>query len=79
MWSIDKLTKADNLPHYVTVALQLNPGAVYIDLMRYALIDSFHAGQLPHHVWPAATAWALIVGIGGFIYFWKAEETYGRG
>ncbi|MEU6539313.1 ABC transporter permease [Streptomyces sp. NPDC047000] len=79
MWSIDKLTKADNLPHYVTLALQLNPGAVYIDLMRYSLIDSFHSSQLPPHVWPAAAAWALLAGIGGFIYFWKAEETYGRG
>jgi teichoic acid transport system permease protein len=79
MWSIDKLTSKDHLPHLVTVALQLNPAAVYIDLMRFALIDSFRSGQLPHHVWPAATAWALIAGIGGFIYFWKAEETYGRG
>jgi teichoic acid transport system permease protein len=79
MWSIDKLTSNDHLPHYVTVALQLNPAAVYIDLMRFALIDSFHSGQLPHHVWPTAIAWALVAGIGGFIYFWKAEETYGRG
>ncbi|MFI9650552.1 ABC transporter permease [Streptomyces sp. NPDC052040] len=79
MWSIDRLTKADHLPHLVTVALETNPAAVYIDLMRFALIDSFHAHQLPHHVWAAAIAWAVIVGIGGFIYFWKAEETYGRG
>ncbi|GAA3814205.1 ABC transporter permease [Streptomyces chiangmaiensis] len=79
MWSIDKLTKNDNLPHLVTVALKLNPAAVYIDLMRFALIDSFHAHQLPPHVWAAATGWALLAGVGGFIYFWKAEETYGRG
>ncbi|MDH6702091.1 ABC transporter permease [Streptomyces sp. MAA16] len=79
MWSIDKLTEKDHLPHIVTLALETNPAAVYIDLMRYALIDSFHASQLPPHVWPAATAWALIAGVGGFIYFWKSEETYGRG
>ncbi|MER6030562.1 ABC transporter permease [Streptomyces sp. NPDC001851] len=79
MWSIDKLTKKDHLPHIVTVLLETNPAAVYIDLMRYALIDSFHARQLPPHVWAAATGWALLAGIGGFIYFWKAEETYGRG
>ena len=29
------------------VALECNPAAVYIDLMRFALIDSFHASQLP--------------------------------
>jgi teichoic acid transport system permease protein len=79
MWSIGKLTKKDHLPHIVTVLLETNPAAVYIDLMRYALIDSFHARQLPPHVWPAAFGWALLAGIGGFIYFWKAEETYGRG
>ena len=79
MWSNDKLTAKDHLPHLVTVALETNPAAVYIDLMRFALIDSFHAKQLPPHVWAAATGWALLAGIGGFIYFWKAEETYGRG
>ena len=79
MWSIDKITKGDDLPHIVTLLLQINPAAVYIDLMRFALIDSFHASQLPPHVWAAATGWALLAGVGGFIYFWKAEETYGRG
>ncbi|CAM5634973.1 Transport permease protein OS=Streptomyces tendae OX=1932 GN=GUR47_07445 PE=3 SV=1 [Streptomyces tendae] len=59
--------------------LQLNPAVVYIDLMRFALIDTFGGGQLPPHVWALAVGWALVAGIGGFIYFWKAEETYGRG
>ncbi|MGW2101929.1 ABC transporter permease [Streptomyces olivaceoviridis] len=79
MWSIDKLADKDDLPRIVTVLLEINPAAVYIDLMRFALIDSFHASQLPPHVWAAAIGWALAAGIGGFIYFWKAEETYGRG
>ncbi|MGW3653521.1 ABC transporter permease [Streptomyces sp. NPDC000878] len=79
MWSIDKLASKDNLPHVVSVLLETNPAAIYIDLMRFALIDSYHSSQLPAHVWPIATGWALLVGVGGFIYFWKAEETYGRG
>ncbi|MEV5388358.1 ABC transporter permease [Streptomyces sp. NPDC052721] len=79
MWSIDKLARKDDLPHIVTVLLEINPAAVYIDLMRFALIDSFDANQLPPHVWAAAIGWALAAGIGGFIYFWKAEERYGRG
>ncbi|MET8565174.1 ABC transporter permease [Streptomyces flaveolus] len=79
MWSIDKLARKDDLPHIVTVLLEINPAAVYIDLMRFALIDNFHASQLPPHVWASAVGWALAAGIGGFIYFWKAEETYGRG
>jgi teichoic acid transport system permease protein len=80
MWSIDHLLSNHNdLPSWVAPALQANPAAVYIDLMRYALIDSFHSGQLPQHVWATAVGWAVLAGAGGFIYFWKAEETYGRG
>ncbi|MEU8715196.1 MULTISPECIES: ABC transporter permease [unclassified Streptomyces] len=80
MWSIDKLTGGHKgLPSWVAPVLKANPSAVYIDLMRFSLIDSFHASQLPAHVWVIATGWALVVGVGGFIYFWKAEETYGRG
>ncbi|GGS65347.1 ABC transporter permease [Streptomyces griseoviridis] len=80
MWSIDHLiSKHGDLPSWVGPVLQANPAAVYIDLMRFALIDTFHASQLPSHVWLLALGWALLAGIGGFIYFWKAEETYGRG
>lgn len=79
MWSIDKLLKGDRVPHLVKVALECNPAAVFIDLMRFALIDSFSGAQLPPHVWAVATGWALVCGVGGFVYFWKAEELYGRG
>jgi teichoic acid transport system permease protein len=79
MWSIEQTLSHDDLPHWALTVLQCNPAAVYIDLMRFALIDSFHAGQLPPHVWAVAAGWAVLCGAGGFIYFWKAEETYGRG
>ncbi|MEU1512120.1 ABC transporter permease [Streptomyces sp. NPDC005811] len=80
MWSIDNLlSKHSDWPAWATDLLRANPAAVYIDLMRFALIDTFHASQLPPHVWVWATGWALLAGVGGFIYFWKAEETYGRG
>ncbi|MBM7171603.1 ABC transporter permease [Streptomyces sp. G44] len=79
MWSIDAVLKDRGLPHAVQVLLECNPAAVYIDLMRFALIDTFRADQLPHLAWAWALGWALLAGVGGFIYFWKAEETYGRG
>ncbi|MFI0237026.1 ABC transporter permease [Streptomyces sp. NPDC016845] len=79
MWSLEHLLSKTDLPHIVTVLLKANPAAVYIDLMRFALIDSFTGDQLPQHVWAWALGWALLVGVGGFIFFWKAEETYGRG
>ncbi|MFJ6796420.1 ABC transporter permease [Streptomyces sp. NPDC091268] len=79
MWSIDSMLATDHLPHWVLLLLETNPAAVYIDLMRFALIDGFQAHSLPHHVWPIAIGWALLAGVGGFVYFWKAEEEYGRG
>ncbi|MGW2657163.1 ABC transporter permease [Streptomyces sp. NPDC001478] len=79
MWSIDKSLSGDRIPHLVKAALELNPAAVFIDLTRFALIDSFHASQLPPHVWAVATGWALLCGAGGFVFFWQAEERYGRG
>lgn len=80
MFSIEHMTGPDSgLPSWVGTALQLNPAVVYIDLMRFALIDTFGGSQLPPHVWALAVCWALVAGIGGFVYFWKAEETYGRG
>ncbi|MET7271388.1 MULTISPECIES: ABC transporter permease [Streptomyces] len=80
MFSIHHMTGPDSgLPSWIGTVLQLNPSVVYIDLMRFALIDSFDGSYLPPHVWALAVGWALVAGIGGFIYFWKAEETYGRG
>jgi teichoic acid transport system permease protein len=72
-------SKAKHMPELVQTLLPLNPAAVYIDLIRFALIDSFRSDQLPPHIWALAVGWALLVGAGGFVYFWRAEETYGRG
>ncbi|MER5641923.1 ABC transporter permease [Kitasatospora sp. NPDC002227] len=38
-----------------------------------------HYLTLPHHVWAIAIAWAVIAFAFGFLFFWKAEEEYGRG
>ncbi|WP_443056013.1 ABC transporter permease [Streptomyces sp. NBC_00239] len=79
MWNIGYTLQSQHLPQVVTTAFQWNPAALFIDLMRFALLDSFHRGQLPHHAWPLAAAWALLACVGGYVYFWKAEEVYGRG
>ncbi|MDH6124708.1 ABC transporter permease [Kitasatospora sp. GP82] len=34
---------------------------------------------LPHHVWLTAGVWAVVAFAVGFVFFWKAEEEYGRG
>ncbi|MFG3350102.1 ABC transporter permease [Streptomyces sp. NPDC048018] len=79
MWSIAHLTHGRDLPHAVILLLQANPAAVYIDLMRFALVESFTGSQLPPHVWALAAGWAALTFAGGFVYFWQAEERYGRG
>jgi teichoic acid transport system permease protein len=66
-------------PHPVTTALNANPAYVFISLVRDALMASAQGDDLPHHLWTKAVAWALVVGVGGFVYFWHAEEEYGRG
>ncbi|MYS13984.1 ABC transporter permease [Streptomyces sp. SID4982] len=66
-------------PEWIVRVLQANPAAVYMDLMRFALIDEYGASNLPPHVWALALGWAVVVCVGGFVYFWKAEERYGRG
>ncbi|MHA6759001.1 ABC transporter permease [Streptacidiphilus sp. PAMC 29251] len=76
-WSISSIT--DHAPHWVTLVIEANPALIFISLMRYALLDSYPASNLPAHVWPMALAWAVVIGIGGYLFFWKAEEEYGRG
>ncbi|NUT10856.1 MAG: ABC transporter permease [Nonomuraea sp.] len=66
-------------PQWIANVLQWNPAAIYMDLMRFALIDEYDSSYMPDHVWAAAGGWAVLFAIGGFVYFWKAEERYGRG
>ncbi|MYW62834.1 ABC transporter permease [Streptomyces sp. SID8379] len=66
-------------PQWIADVLQWNPAAIYMDLMRYALVDGYPKEWLPPHVWAVALGWAVLVAAGGFIYFWKSEERYGRG
>ncbi|UQA95134.1 ABC transporter permease [Streptomyces halobius] len=76
-YNLSAFTK--DAPHLIAVTLDCNPTLIYIDLIRYALIDTVRAGSLPPHVWPLALTWAVLIGVGGYVYFWKAEEEYGRG
>ena len=77
MFSIS--TMMADRPEWAVRLLQVNPAAIYMDLMRFALIDGYGASNLPPHVWAIAAFWAVAVFAGGFVYFWKAEERYGRG
>ncbi|MBO1329694.1 ABC transporter permease [Streptomyces sp. VRA16 Mangrove soil] len=77
MFSIPVMLK--DKPQWIADVLQYNPAAIYMDLIRFALIDGYGSDNLPPHVWVVALGWAVVVAVGGFVYFWKAEERYGRG
>ncbi|WP_432012518.1 ABC transporter permease [Streptomyces cucumeris] len=78
MYPLEHMLEKAGAHSWVSDVLLANPAAVYMDLMRYALIDGLPQA-LPPHVWALALGWAVLVGVGGFVYFWKAEEQYGRG
>jgi teichoic acid transport system permease protein len=63
-------------PEWARLILTVNPGAVYIELVRDALIESY---SVDPEIWLYGIGWALAVFVAGFVYFWNAEETYGRG
>ena len=63
-------------PEWVRVVLEVNPAAVYIDLVRRALLSDHD--PLPYS-WPLAIGWALVALVVGFVFFWRAETRYGRG
>lgn len=73
------LATKESVPSWIGDVLQWNPAAVYMDLIRYAMIDDYGKEYLPEHVWFIAAGWAVLFGVVGFVYFWKAEERYGRG
>ncbi|NIL49188.1 ABC transporter permease, partial [Streptomyces sp. 2BBP-J2] len=79
MFSIPAMLEDKNVPSWVADVLQWNPAAVYMDLVRFALIEGYDSSYLPPHVWAFALGWAVLAGVVGFVYFWKAEERYGRG
>jgi len=79
MYPLEHMLQKAGAHSWISDLLLANPAAVYMDLMRYALINDYPSSNLPPHVWALALGWALLLGIGGFVYFWKAEESYGRG
>ncbi|SCG72760.1 ABC transporter permease [Micromonospora coxensis] len=77
LYSVTLFTR---LPEWAATIIQYNPMLVYIELARHALLEQAPVlnGSLVQ-LWLVALAWALVTGIGGFIYFWRGEQEYGRG
>ncbi|MFL6139011.1 MAG: ABC transporter permease [Frankiaceae bacterium] len=72
-----ELNRTATIRHHPAILhlLQLNPPHVYITIARDAVIDGRFASL---HWWLLGTGWAIGLCLLGFLFFWHAEETYGR-
>ncbi|GIH97513.1 ABC transporter permease [Planobispora siamensis] len=72
----DKVVNSAGLPQWVADVMYANPAAAYIELMRDLLIQTHEPRP---YIWFVCVFWAVFALLGGFWYFWRAEEKYGRG
>ncbi len=69
----------DHLSGWKLYLVEANPMLVFIDLMRHALMEDVPLAGSATLLWLEAVAWTLVVGLGGYVYFWRGEKGYGRG
>jgi teichoic acid transport system permease protein len=94
MYSLASVTDKASIPHWGKLVLEYDPPALFITVVRNCLIGNIKASGYknaadyktaidslyqPHYAWPFLIFWAVAFGVGGFVYFWRAEEQYGRG
>ena len=70
---------SDHLTGWKLHLVEANPLLVFIDLMRHALMEEVPLAASPLVLWLEAVGWAIAVGLGGYVYFWRGEKGYGRG
>ncbi|MEV0715829.1 ABC transporter permease [Asanoa sp. NPDC050611] len=68
-----------HLPGWASTIVKVNPLLIYIELARHSLMESVDLASPPGQLWILAVAWALLIGIGGYVFFWRGEQEYGRG
>jgi teichoic acid transport system permease protein len=65
--------------------LQLNPAYIYVELSRYVLLGEYRdyvtglGTDNAMRLWVSGGVWSVVMLVGGFFYFYRAEERYGRG
>jgi teichoic acid transport system permease protein len=73
-FSMDK--KLEHAHGAVLFLAQANPGWAYLELTRGALMPE-HPVRMG--AWITAVVWATVLPLLGMLFFWRGEETYGRG
>jgi len=69
----------EHLPPVLAEVMLANPLLVYIELTRLALLETAPIASSAPRLWLLGTGWAVLVAVGGFLYFWRGEQEYGRG
>ncbi|GGK98309.1 ABC transporter permease [Mangrovihabitans endophyticus] len=69
----------DALHGWKLTLVEANPLLVFIELMRHALMEDVPLAGTPTRLWIEAVVWAIVVGVSGYVYFWRGEKGYGRG
>jgi teichoic acid transport system permease protein len=70
---------SDHLHGWKLHLVEANPLLVFIELIRHSLMEGVRLAGSQGLLWAEAVAWTLVVGFGGFVYFWRGEKGYGRG
>ena len=73
----DRLSRL-GVPPWATFLIEVNPGTVYLNCMRDALMGSYFS-PWGWWNWALAVGWAVVVLPWGMWFFWRAEDRYGRG
>jgi teichoic acid transport system permease protein len=77
LYPVQKFT--DHLHGWKLHVLEANPLLVYIELIRFSLLDNVTLAGAPMVLWLEAVSWAFAVCFIGFVFFWRGEKGYGRG
>jgi teichoic acid transport system permease protein len=68
-----------HLPPTLAAIAKINPLLIYIELGRHSLMENVPLSSPPTQLWMFGVAWAVLIGLGGIVYFWLGEQEYGRG
>ncbi len=66
----------ERFPAWARDIMAVNPFYTYISMVRQATLDAYSVSL---GTWLIGGAWAVGTLLFGFVFFWRAEERYGRG
>jgi teichoic acid transport system permease protein len=79
LYPVQFFETSSKIPEWLTPILEANPAVVFIELFRHAMMEEVVPASSISTLWMLAVGWAVVAGIGGFLYFWLGEKEYGRG